>query len=227
MKSEIRIRVLLALALVLVAASTLPRAVTAQIPWESPQLLGPGSPDGLTLAAMRYGMDPNSGLGGMLIMRTGVAPNGIGIRVGAAHGIGNRMNVAGGVDFARMLLRKSNEFPLDLMLTYGAGASWGEYLQIALPVGISGGRMYESPTFRFNPYTSARAVAEGHAGHARPRGDVTVALAIDVGADLTFGSARNFTLRTGASLGDRQAVLLGLHLGGSGRTSSAHKQPVR
>jgi hypothetical protein len=127
-----------------------------------------------------------------------------------------------------MLLRKSAEFPLDLMMTYGAGASWGEYLQIALPVGISGGRMYESPTFRFNPYTSARAVAEGYAGHARPRGDLTVALAIDVGADLTFGSARSFTLRTGASLGDRQAVVLGIHVGGGGeRTSSAHKQPVR
>ena len=76
MKRIERIRDLFALVAVLSLA--LPHSVSAQIPWESPQLLGPGAPDGLTLAAMRYGMDPNSGLGGMLIMRTAVAPDGIG-----------------------------------------------------------------------------------------------------------------------------------------------------
>ena len=201
------------------------RAVHAQMPWDSPQMLGPGSPAGASFVAVHYGLDPYSGLGAMLILRTGAAPNGFGIRVSGARGLGDKINVGGGVDFTHALMKSSAQFPLDLMLTYGAGASYGEFVEFAVPVGLAGGRVYKSSNTRFRPYTSARAILEGRAGRARPNGDVTLALAIDVGADLTLG--RSFTLRSAASFGDRQAVALGIHVGGTGRVASAHAAPVR
>ena len=214
--------------LVLPAAlvASLPQTVRAQLPWDSPQMLGPGAPAGASFIAAHYGLDPYSGLGGILILRTGAAPDGFGIRVSGARGFGDRINVGGGIDFTRALSKASAQFPLDLMLTYGAGASYGDFVEIALPVGIAGGRVYNSEKTRFAPYTVARAVVEGRVGRARPNDDVTLALAIDVGADLTFGRARSFTLRSAASFGDRQAIALGLHIGGAGRMTSAQKAPV-
>jgi hypothetical protein len=203
----------------------LPRVVSAQMPWDSPQMLGPGSPAGASFVAVHYGLDPYSGLGALLILRTGTAPDGFGIRVSGAQGLGDKINVAGGIDFTHAISKSSAQFPLDLMLTYGAGASYGEFVEFAVPVGLAGGRVYRSEKTWFRPYTSARAIVEGRAGRARPNSDITLALAIDVGADLTLG--RSFTLRTAASFGDRQAIALGLHVGGSGRVASAHAAPVR
>jgi hypothetical protein len=208
-------------------AAIVPQTVRAQLPWDSPQMLGPGAPAGASFVAAHYGLDPYSGLGGILILRTRAAPDGFGIRVSGARGLGDRINVGGGVDFTHALSKASAQFPLDLMFAYGAGASYGEFVEIALPIGIAGGRVYNSEKTRFAPYAVARAVVEGRVGRARPNDDVTLALAIDVGADLTLGRARSVTLRSAASFGDRQAIALGLHIGGAGRMTSAHKTPVR
>jgi hypothetical protein len=131
---------LIQLVLLVALAASFPQAVRAQLPWDSPQMLGPGAPAGASFIAAHYGLDPYSGLGGILILRTRPAPDGFGIRVSGASGFGDRINVGGGIDFTRALSKASAQFPLDLMLTYGAGASYGDFVEIALPVGIAGGR---------------------------------------------------------------------------------------
>src|SRR5687767_14267832 len=49
-------------ALLLAAIGLAPMAVSAQLPRESPTLLRPGSPRGVSLMAVDYGLDPQSGL---------------------------------------------------------------------------------------------------------------------------------------------------------------------
>src|SRR5215208_5623519 len=81
---------------VAIAALSLRNDASAQLPWESPQLVTPGSPAGLSMMFVDYGLDPNPGLGGLVMWRA--KPEGLGFRGSVAQGIGNKLNVAGGVD---------------------------------------------------------------------------------------------------------------------------------
>ncbi|MGH7469375.1 MAG: hypothetical protein ACRENP_15595 [Longimicrobiales bacterium] len=205
-----------------------PTSARAQLPWESPQLLRPGAPAGWSVMFIDYGLDPNSGLGGALAYRTEPAPRGLGWRASVAQGLGDKLNFAGGVDISAPLLRAANGFPLDLIWTGGAGGSYGEYIQIALPVGVAGGRSLSAEHVWFNPYTSARAVLEGRLGDAAPEGDVvSFGLAIDVGADLALGRSRSFLMRFAVSLGDRNAAAVGFHLGSGSGLSPTRVSPIR
>jgi hypothetical protein len=205
-----------------------PASLRAQLSWESPQLLRPGAPAGWSILFIDYGLDPNSGIGGAFVYRTDPAPRGLGWRGSVAQGLGDKLNFAGGVDVSAPLLRASGGFPLDLIWTSGAGGSYGEYLQIAVPVGVAGGRSLTAEHVWFNPYTSARAVIESRLGDAAPEGDVvSFGLAIDVGADLALGRSRNFLLRMAVSLGDRNAAAIGLHLGAGAGLSPTRVSPIR
>ncbi|HSL69364.1 MAG TPA: hypothetical protein VK864_03940 [Longimicrobiales bacterium] len=198
----------------------------AQLSWESPQLLGPGSPAGVSILFVNYGLDPNPGLGGTVIWRTATAPRGFALRGSVAQGIGNKLNYAGGIDLSSTLMRASSEFPFSLMWTYGAGASYGEYLEVALPIGVAGGRTIASSKMRFSPYTGARGVLEGRIGSAAPGRDLGVGFAIDLGADLAFGQNRDFAIRLAASIGDRHAAAIGVHFGGGTSAVSAQRAPI-
>jgi hypothetical protein len=91
------------------------------------------------------------------------------------------------------------------------GAAYGDYLQIGVPLGFAAGRAVGSETIWFNPYLSTRAVFEGRFGDEAPEEDFGLGLAIDVGADVSFDRGRDFVLRIAASLGDRHALIAGLH----------------
>ncbi len=202
-------------------ALVLPLTANAQVPWESPSLLRPGAPAGVSLMFIDYELDPHSGLGGVLAWRSAEAPHGFGFRVSAARGLGDQPNYAVGMDRSGSLLRGRTEFPLDLIWVAGAGASYGEHLQFALPVGVAVGRSVSANAVTFNPYTSARAVLEARLGDAASNAQRSLGLAIDVGADLTLGRTRRFMLRAAASLGDRPAAAVGLHLGATQSRSAA------
>ena len=204
-----------------------PGLTQAQLPWESPQLLRPGSPAGWSILFIDYGLDPFPGLGGALVYRTDPAPQGLGFRASAAQGLGDKVNVAGGLDWTASLLRAAGGFPLDLMWVSGAGATYGEYVQVAVPIGVAGGRTLSGKSVWFNPYSSARAVLEGRMGDSAPEGDFSLALAIDVGADLALGRSRNFLVRMAVSLGDRNAAAIGMHLGGNGAQAADRVSPMR
>jgi hypothetical protein len=183
----------------------------AQAPWESPQLLAPASPEGVGLYIVDWGLGPGDGVGLMLAWRGQPAPGGIGLRGGAARGFDDDIIVAGGVDLSLPVFNASAEFPLDVIWTSGVGAAYGDYLQIGVPVGFAAGRAMGSETIWFNPYLSTRAVFEGYFGDEKPPDDFGLSLAVDIGADVSFDRGRDFILRLAASLGDRHALIAGLH----------------
>ena len=152
---------------------------TAQLPWESPQLLGPRAPAGFSFIAIDYGLDPSPDLGGSIIYRTANAGAGFGIRGSVAPGFGDRVNVAAGLDLARPLVTASPEFPFDLMWTAGAGGSWGEFLEFALPLGVTLGTSVGTSSVRADPYMSARGAVEGRLGESAFGDRVSLALAVD------------------------------------------------
>src|SRR5262245_56728262 len=185
-------------ALLMLAA---PCAALAQILWESPQLIRPGSPAGVSILYVDYGLDPLGGRGAALIFRTETAPKGFALRVSAAHGAGDHLkfaggnvNLAAGFDVSDALLKASSQFPLDVIWTWGVGDSYGEHVQIALPVSLAAGRPVLARAQWFNPYVSARAVAEGRIGSNTISENLSVGLAVDVGADLIFSESRDYVV---------------------------------
>src|SRR5262245_58466810 len=155
-------------ALLLLAA---PSAALAQyaVPWESPQLLRPGSPAGISILYVDYGLGPFGGKGAALVIRSETVPGGFGLHLSAAHGPGDKINLAGGnvnlaagLDASAPLLKASAQFPLDVIWTWGLGGSYGEHVQIAVPIGVAAALAKSSS--RLIPYASARAVAEGRVG---------------------------------------------------------------
>jgi len=201
-----------ALACAAIILASTPLDTRAQLAWESPQMLGPRAPAGFSLAVVDYGLDPNPGLGAMLIWRTAQGHARTGLHASIAQGIGDRINVALGVNRAWPLVRATREFPFDLVWTAGAGASMGEYFEAAVPVGVAFGTSTASSKLRLEPYTAARAVVEARAGDSVVGDAVSLAFAVDVGADLFIGRSQSFALRAAASLGDRHAAAIGLHV---------------
>lgn len=213
--------------LIAAIAINLPTLASAQLSWESPTLLRPGAPSGVTMMVIDYGMDPHSGLGGVMAWRSAAAPSGFGFRISAARGLGDLPNYAAGIDRGGMLLSGTAQFPVELIWVSGAGASYGEYLQLAVPLGVAVGRS-SSARSAFNPYVSARGVFEARFGSPASEGDRSLGLAIDIGADLALGHSRRYQLRSALSLGDRPAAAIGLHLGGGPSrppVSSARRAP--
>lgn len=198
------------LGLGLSALTAVPAA--AQIPWESPQMLSPASPEGVGLFLADWGLGPGDGVGLLITWRGEGGAGGTGLRAGAARGLGDDMIVVGGIDYSVPVLRAGDSFPLDVLWSVGAGASYGDYLQVGVPVGFAAGRPVESGTLWLNPYLSGRVAFEAFVGGGRPEDDFRIGLAVDIGADVAFDRGRDFLLRLGASLGDRHALIAGLHV---------------
>lgn len=202
-------RVLAVVCAVALSAAAAPAA--AQIPWESPLMASPGSPAGMGLFIADWGLGAGDGVGFLATWRSAAAPGSTGVRAGAARSLGDPI-VLGGVDYSVPVFRNAANFPLDVIWLVGAGAAYGEYLQVAAPVGFATGRPLESGALWLNPYLSGRLVFEAFFGEEKPEDDFGIGLAIDIGADVAFDAGRDFVLRLGASLGDRHALIAGVHV---------------
>jgi hypothetical protein len=204
-RHQVRIATCATLAAMLYA---LPAA--AQVPWDSPQLLAPGAPRGLSVLFVDYGLRPDDGTGVMLGYRTREAPAGIGARLATTLPV-DSVRVSVGVDVAMPLFEHSATFPLDVLWTTGIGGAWGRYGSVGVPIGFAAGRTLAGDNIWFNPYVSTRVVLETHFGGRRPDEQFAMAVAADVGADVAFDQRRRVVLRGALSLGDRRAVVIGLH----------------
>lgn len=188
-----------------VVAALLPAAGSAQMAWDSPMLLPPNAAEefGLYLVDVHGG-----GLGVMGMWReTGY---GFGIRGGLAEGRGDDIGIFGGIDFSGTLTRSSNEFPLDVDWVVGAGLGAEDGVRLSFPAGLSVGHTFEGDGVFFTPYATPRVVLDAFLGaEDRPDSeDLELELGVDVGLDLRFSS--DFTIRFGATLGDRSAVAIGV-----------------
>jgi len=204
--------VVIVAALLLVNASAL-----AQVPWETPQLTAPHAPRGIALVAANYAVAPGDGWGAVLTWRHDVAPAGLGLRVVAGRGRGETAAIGAGVDASAWVARASKAFPMDVIAVSGIGASYGNFLQIALPVGIAAGRSFGDEVFWFSPYAATRLIIEGRVGGRAPADELDLQVANELGANLSFDRERRFVLRLAAALGDRSAFAMGAHISPAAR----------
>lgn len=202
-------------AAVLAAAALAPaRPAAAQLPWDSPSMLAARSPAGFGIQLVTHARPQDSFGEPGLVAAWRASPGGPGIRAGIARGANDgEYYLGGGVDFASPLMHARAGFPVDLAWTAGASAGQGDYGHVAVPAGIVAGRGFGSRGVWFHPYAGARAILEARFGEDRPPESFDFALAVDLGADLGFGSQPRVFARFGASLGDRPALAFGLHAG--------------
>ena len=188
---------------------------SAQIPWESTLLLSPSAPAGFSAHLVRFDYSIENSLGGLITYRPVTGAGGVGYRFALAEGnLNTEMAFAGGVDFSGLLARHDSNFPVDLMWFAGIGGGYSDFVTLGVPFGLAFGRPVDGRAAWFNPYLSTRAVLEHGFGDAAPPDQgMTLGVAVDIGADLALGSARAFVLRLGASLGDRQTLVIGLNMG--------------
>ncbi len=181
----------------------------AQVGWDSPMLVAPGSPGGLQVLLI----DPHAsdGVGVLGIWRQRSAPGGLGFRVGVTEDHRDDAVVFGGVDFSGTLTSASSEFPLDVIWVSGIGASLPDDLLVSVPVGLSMGKAIQSPDVTLLPYGGPRVVIDAFLGDDERRDDIGIDVVVDLGLDLAFDAG--WAIRFGATVGDRQAVAIGASFG--------------
>ena len=201
-----------ALASVVLISIMAPVGLNAQLFWESPLMVAPNSPAGISLVLAE--MDPGSGLAGMVAWRGQTAPGSIGIRGGLGEGIGGDLAGFAGVDFSGWIMRSSEDVPIDIAWVTGVGLGAGNYVLMSAPLGASFAYEITGPDIWFNPYITPYLIFDAALGGDRPSdGDqLDLGVAVDIGADLAFSAG--WALRVAASLGDRGGLAIGLHLPG-------------
>ncbi len=193
----------------IVAALLVAQPARAQVAWEAPLLVAPGTPSGLGL----YLTDPHPGdlLAVMISFRDRGAPGGLGWRVGVTEEVGDRIALFGGVDVSGPIRDADSEFPLDLIWVSGVGASYfDDAFTVSVPLAMMAGRTIDSENARFTPYLGPRIVLDGTFGGG-PGDDTSLEVAVDFGVDLAFDAS--WMIRFAASLGDRDALAIGVVLG--------------
>lgn len=176
---------------------------SAQVPWESPLLVGPGSPAGWSVLMA----DPGAGLGVLAHWHGRARGTRLGLRFGLAEAPRDDLAVFGGADLSGPLHSRNEDFPLDVVWLTGFGMGAGDHALVTIPFGISLGRGFAAEDVWIHPYVSPRLVVDAFMGDDR-RDDLDLGLVVDLGLDLSF--ARGWGIRFGASLGDRDGIAVGL-----------------
>ena len=176
-----------------------------QVPWDSPLMVGTGSPAGLSILLA----DPGAGIGVLAHWRSPSAGSRLGFRFGLAEegGPGDDLAVFGGLDVSGSLLTHSPDFPIDLAWVSGIGVGVGDDVLLSIPFGVAFGRVLPAEGVRFHPYVTPRFIVDAFFGNGD---DLHLDFAVDLGADMTFSG--NWALRFGASLGDREGLAVGVVL---------------
>ena len=181
----------------------------AQVAYDAPLLVAPGTTSGFGV----FLTDPHPGdlLAVMVMYRPQAAPGGIGWRVGVTEEQRDRVALFGGIDLSGPLRSADAEFPLDMIWVSGVGASYlDDVFIVSFPLAVMAGRVIESENAEFTPYIGPRLALDGRFGdNAGLSGDdVAIEVAVDFGVDLAF--AQSWLVRFGASVGDRDALAIGV-----------------
>lgn len=195
--------------LAILALLAAPSAVLAQPAWDSPLLLPPRVGDGLGVLLLEAHA---GGVGGLVTWR---APGwNFGVRAGLVDGVRDDIGLIGGIDVNGSLTRATDEFPLDIDWVFGAGIGVDDGARISLPLGLSVGHEFRGDGVTFLPYATPRVILDAFIDNdddppgRRRDDDIHLGVAVDLGLDLRVTPA--FLIRFAASVGDREAVALGL-----------------
>jgi hypothetical protein len=187
-------------ALLIAAASA-----EAQIAWDAPPLVSPAAPAGVSL----FLFSPAGGdLGGLLTFRHAAGPVGVGYRFSVTDdGPGDGVAFGAGIDISGFLARGLEESELDVMWFSGAGLGLGDETVVSFPLGALIGWTGGEGGTTLSPY------AGGHIAldiSSLEQDNVNLGASADLGLDI--GLSSGLLIRFGASVGDRDALAVGVRL---------------
>jgi hypothetical protein len=183
----------------------LPSSSSAQIAWDAPSLMRPGSPSGLSI--LLFEGYPGDELGAMVTWRNAAAPSGVGFRAGVADDPGGDLAVMVGLDFSGMLATLEGAGDPSVIWWTGAGIGVGEEVLASFPLGLVFGWQGSSDGVVFLPYAGGHAALDIFSG---PGDDLDIDGSVDLGVDI--GWASGFMARFGASVGGRDSFAIGVRL---------------
>jgi hypothetical protein len=199
----------LCLMALLVIGLVLPARANAQAAWDAPLLLPPRPQPGLGI----FLADVHGGGLGVLGTWRSTTWN-YGLRFGLAEGSGDEdLTVFGGVDYMGPINTASSDFPLDIDWVLGAGAGIGDGVRFSIPLGLTFGFSFQGEDARFVPYFTPRVIVDAVSGNDNRDSDMDLDLAVDLGLDLRLlrgGPLAGKSIRFGATLGDRDALAVGI-----------------
>lgn len=177
--------------------------VQGQVAWDSPFMVAPNTPAGWGV----YLVDPSpgDGIGILSTFRPSAGGGGLGYRLGLAEGRRDDLAVYGGIDMSGYLIRRSGDFPLDVVWLLGAGLGAGDDVVVSFPLGAALGRDFQADGVWFNPYLGPRVVLDANFGDDD---DLDLRLSVDLGFDISFDPG--WTIRFAGTLGDASALAIGL-----------------
>ncbi len=193
-----------------VLALLLPSGVGAQVVWDVPSMLHPGAPAGLSVLLTEA--HPGDGLGALAMWRRSAAPVGIGFRAGVTEQDDGRGSDDGdvaalfGVDVSGSLAELEGAGEPQVMWWTGAGLGVGDDLLVSFPAGLVIGWQAREESVSFRPYVGAHLALDVRTGDGD---DLDLDGTVDLGLDLDFDD--RLTVRFGASVGDRDALAIGVH----------------
>lgn len=189
----------------LVAASAVP--ASAQTLWDAPPLVSHVVPAGVSL----FVINPAGGdLGGLMTFRHDAGPVGLGYRfaISDQNGPSGDLAVAGGVDISGFLSRAVEGSEVDVMWWSGAGIGLGNETVVSIPVGALIGWSGQGGDVILSPYGGGHVTLDISTSDAD---NVHFGGSFDLGLDIVLSSG--WLIRFGASLGDRDALALGVKIG--------------
>lgn len=180
--------------------------VAGQIAWDAPPLVSHVAPSGVSL----FLLSPAGGdLGGLVTFRHSAGPVGLGYRFALSDESGtNDLAAAAGVDVSGFLGRAVEGSEVDVLWWSGAGLGVGAETVASFPLGALVGWSGAGGEALLSPYGGGHVVFDIRTGD----GDqLDLDGAFDFGLDVALTSG--WLIRFGASLGDREALAIGAHIG--------------
>lgn len=197
------------LAVMILLGAALPGAAAAQVAWDSPSLMRPGAPAGLSVFLANP--DPATDLGVLATWRGSPAPMGLGFRAGLANGTDNDLAAFLGVDVSGSMGRLSAPEGPSVIWWSGVGIGAHHNARISVPVGLALGWNGQGENVTFHPYVGGHVALDAITGGG---GEMRLGGAVDLGLDLGF--RKGWMVRFGASVGDRDGLAIGVRLPGVG-----------
>ena len=191
----------------LLAVLTTP--ASSQILWDSPPLISPAVPGGLSL----FMLNPAGGdLGGLATLRHSAGPVGLGYRAAVAQeDTSGDLAYSVGLDVSGYLARAVEGSEIDVIWWGGAGVGVGSETMVTTPLGIVLGWSGSGGDVMLSPYVGGHVILD-----VSSQDDESVGFAgvLDLGLDIVLPSG--WMVRAGASLGDRESLALGIKVPSGG-----------
>lgn len=182
---------------------------SGQILPDSPRLTGVLDEPGFGVFYLHPSALPGDDMAVMVTWKPAGLPESTRLRFGGGIGAGDTEAGFVALD-VRVPLEPAGRSSVQLAWTAGIGGSYGEWGIVSLPIGLVAGVVWSEGAVTISPWAGVGVGFDFQFGDEAPDEDFEIRPAADLGLDLSFDEARRFTVRTGLSLGDRNAVAVGI-----------------